>query len=129
MIHSPSGFSIDSLMNKTNAILHTFLEAATRAKREQASKTNFKTRPEVHKKRLRQFFIKCLLMHCTNSCTPTPFHVLLSDTIEVCGGSRKLMRIFNQLGLVASPDTHDRYMTRVIEQNRQRSVWDDIHCT
>ena len=63
-------------------------------------------------------------MYCTNSRTPTPFHILLSDTIEVCGGSRKLMRILNQLGVVASPDTHDRYVTSVVEKMREKSVWD-----
>ena len=80
---------------------------------------NTRSEPENHKKWIRQYFIKCLLMYCTNSRTPTPFHILLSDTVEVCGGSRKLMRILNQLGVVASPDTHDRYVTSVVENERK----------
>ena len=60
-------------------------------------------------------------MYCTNSRTPTPLHILLSDTVEVCGGSRKLMRILNQLGVVAS---RDRYVTSVVEKMREKSIWD-----
>ena len=39
----------------------------------------------------------------------------------------KLMRIFNQLGVVATPDTHDRYMTSVAEQQRGRSLWNGLN--
>ena len=127
-IHSPSGLNLGDLMNKSDPILQSFLEAVTRAKRDQIfSNRNTRSQPECHKRKLRQFFLKCLLMYCANSRTPTPLHILLSDTIEVCGGSRKLMRIFNQFGVVASPDTHDRYMTSVAEQQRGRSVWNDLN--
>ena len=127
LIHSPIGFNIGDLMNKTDLLLQSFLEVATRAKRDQVFfECATRSQGEIHKKQLRQFFLKCMLMYCTNPRTPTPFHILLSDTIEVFGGSRKLMRIFNQLGVVASPDTHDRYMTSVAEQQRGRSLWNDL---
>ena len=57
---------------------------------------------------------------------PTSFHNLLADVVEVCGGSRQLIRILNRLGCVSSPDTHDRFVTHHADMKRQRSVWDDI---
>ena len=124
------GFDLENLMNQSDPIIQHFLEVCTCAIREHSrrrtSACSTRSEPENHKKQMRQFFIKCLLMYCTNSRTPTPFHVLLSDTVEVCGGSRKLMRILNQLGVVASPDTHDRYVTSVVEKMREKSVWDYI---
>lgn len=53
-------------------------------------------------------------------------HVLLADIVEMCGGSRNLLRILNQLGAVASADTHDRFVTSVSEYQREKSVWDTL---
>ena len=55
----------------------------------------------------RIFFILCQLMLCANPQYPTPIHDLIADTVEICGGSRQLMRILNRLGCASSPDTHD----------------------
>ena len=49
--------------------------------------------------------------------------MLLADTIEMCGGSRLLIKIFNQLGAVTSTDTHDHFVTTVAEH---QSVWDNL---
>ena len=65
-------------------------------------------------------------MSCTNIQKPTLFHILLADIVEMCGGSRKLIKILNQLGAVASTDTHDRFVTCVSEHQRERSVWDSL---
>ena len=59
-IHSPSGLNIGDLMNKTDPILQSFLEAATRAKQDQISYRNTRSQPESHKRRLRQFFFEVL---------------------------------------------------------------------
>ena len=57
-------------------------------------------------------------MYCTNS-KPTKLHVQLADVIEMCGGSQALIKILNQLGIVASADTHDRYITYITERDRK----------
>lgn len=49
-----------------------------------------------------------------------------SDTIEVCGGSRKLMKILNRFGAVSSPDTHDRFVAEVANSQRMKTLWDDL---
>ena len=55
---------------------------------------------------------------------------LLSDTVEMCGGSRVLMKILNRLGIVTSTDSYDGFVTRVAKgvsmSQRQKTVWDDL---
>ena len=65
-------------------------------------------------------------MFCTNPQHPTPIHNLIADTIEICGGSRQLMRILNRLGCASSPDTHDRFVTHHAMAQRQANIWDEI---
>ncbi len=36
------------------------------------------------------------------------------------------MKIFNQLGAVCSPDTHDRFVTEIANTQRHKSIWDDL---
>ena len=50
-------------------------------------------------------------------------NTLLPDTVEICGGSRKLLKILNQFGAVTSPDTHDCFVTDVATC---QSVRDDL---
>ena len=46
--------------------------------------------------------------------------------VEVCGGSRQLLRILNRLGCTSSPDTHDRFVTQHAEARCQKQIWDEI---
>ena len=62
-------------------------------------------------------------MYITNSQKPTLLHILLADIVEMCGGSRNLL---NQLGAVASSDTHNWFVTSVSEKQKQKSVWDSL---
>ena len=79
-----------------------------------------------HVKKVRQYFILCQLLYCTNPKQPTPIHNLLADVVEVCGGSRQLLQILNRLGCVSSPDTHDRFVAQHAEARRQKSIWDEL---
>ena len=65
-------------------------------------------------------------MFCTNPKNPTPIHDVIADIIEVCGGSRQLIRILNRLGCCSSADTHDRFVTQHAIAERQMSIWDNI---
>ena len=116
----PSSFSITDYIQNVDPFLIQFLEVATSTVREREH--NYKTE---HAKNVRIFFITCLLQYCTN-LKPTLMHHLLSDVVEVCGGSRQLMRILNRLGCVSSPDTHDRFITERAEKKRQQSIWEEI---
>ena len=77
-------------------------------------------------KKTRLYFILCQLMFCTNPKSPTLIHDVIADIIEVCGGSRQLIRILNRLGCCSSADTHDRFVTQHAMAQRQMSIWDNI---
>ena len=48
-----------------------------------------------------------------------PFHTIVTDTIESCGGSSQLIRILNRLGVCSSADTLARSIQcRVKERER-----------
>ena len=56
--------------------------------------------------------------------SPTSLQNILADAVEVCSGSRQLLKILNRLGCTSSSDTHDRLVTQYAEARRQESIWD-----
>ena len=72
-----------------------------------------------HSKKLRCFNLACIIMFCANKECSFPLHTLLTDAIESYGGSTELVKIFNRLGVVASKDTHDRYVEYVVTQYQE----------
>ena len=67
-----------------NSLLWSFVVSVTRTATQRKSESK---ETNLHVKKLRSYFIICLLGYCTNSQRPTLLHILLSDTVEVCGGS------------------------------------------
>ncbi len=100
-----------------NTLWH-FIESITRTMKQKEDSES------VLGKKLRRYYIFGLLLYCSNVQRPTIIHILLADTIEVCGGSRKLMKIMNQFGIVCSSDTHDRYVTEIAHIQRNKTLWD-----
>ena len=56
-------------------------------------------------KKVRRAYLLSVILFVTNSECFHPFHVLLADTIESCGGSTELITVLNRLGAVSSMDT------------------------
>ena len=65
---------------------------------------------------IRRFYCLCVVLFCTNSCCSFPIHTVLTDIIECCGGSQRLIKLLNRLGVSASSETHWRYMQYQIER-------------
>ena len=126
-IIDPSDLSIDQFLSEIDSKLTDFLSIATQTAREQHSARRIAESDIVnHSKKVRQFFLLCQLMYCTNPKQSTPMHNLLADIVETCGGSRQLLRILNRLGCVSSPDTHDRFVTMHAEYEHGKKPWDTI---
>ena len=58
-----------------------------------------------HIKHLRRAYLVSLIIFITNSECNSPFHAVLSDVIESCGGSTELTTILNRFGICSSVDT------------------------
>ena len=59
-------------------------------------------------KRVRRAYLLAVALFVTNDECSTPFHLLLADTVECCGGSTELITILNRIGATASVDSLKR---------------------
>ena len=118
-----TAFTVMESIESTNSLLWEFICLCTRSVRECVGRTNS---DDEHTKTIRRYFLLCVMLFRTNSSFDTTLHHLVADTVEVCGGSRKLIHVLNRLGACVSADTHDRLVTSVAEQQRERSIWSEL---
>ena len=90
--YDPSTFRINELIEEVNPLLWRFLELATRSVRDQLNTHLGPKKEALNTKVVRTFYIFCLLLSCTNPTQTTPLHLALTDAVEVCGGSPKLLK-------------------------------------
>ena len=124
----PCTLNVDHCLSVLNPLLTEFIALATRTVREHYH-PSLATKEEMtscHVKKVRQYFILGLLLYCTNPKQVLPTQNLLADVVEVCGGSRQLLKVLNRLGCVSSPDTHDRFVTFHAESQHEKDIWDDL---
>uniref|UniRef100_A0A1X7UL74 Uncharacterized protein n=2 Tax=Amphimedon queenslandica TaxID=400682 RepID=A0A1X7UL74_AMPQE len=112
----PCSFKLKESIEAINPMLWRFLCTITKSVREYLGKA------VPPSKEVMRYFLLCQLMHCANQQFLSPLHYILADTIELYGGSRKLMKLFNRLGIVCSTDTHDRIVTEIAENERAKQV-------
>jgi hypothetical protein len=125
MSMDPVDVAVSSLLNETDTRLTSFIHTITQAVR--AKHTSAMSDITRHTKKIRQYFIICLLMNCINSTQSKPIHKLLADVVESNGGSRQLMKLLNRLGCVSSPDSHDRFVTFHAEHQLEQNIWSKIN--
>lgn len=118
-----TSFNLDDSIKDVNPLLWDFICLCTRSYRERTSRAHCEN---AHTKKVRNYVIICMILFATNASCDTPVHHLVVDTVEVCGGSHKLVSILNRLGVCVSADTHDRLVTLVSEKQQKASVWADL---
>ena len=89
--------------------------------RDRHSNVNIQNLPATHTKKMRCFFLLCVLHFCTDHRCSMPLHTLLTDIVETCGGSSELVHILNRLGAVSSTDTHDSYVQYIVTKQLQQN--------
>lgn len=124
--HDPLKLNIQEYMSTINPNLMNFLERITLSNKEKNGCSVGANTAKHNVRKLRLFFILCLLMYCANPMKPMAIHNLLANVVEVCGGSRLLLKILNNFGCVSSADTHDRFVTFQAELQRKVSVWETM---
>ena len=118
-----STFDVDHWIDIMDKNILKMLAVMTKTKRDKNMHCNevYEDMMKSHSKKLRCFNIACIILFCTNSECNFPMHILLTDTIESFGGSTELVRILNRLGVVASKDTHARYIEHVVTRYQEGS--------
>ena len=76
----------------------------------QPSSTKASRNENSQARKLRQVFCICSIFFTMNRQCSFPIHTLIADAIKTWGGSNKLVRVLNRLGVCASSETHDRYI-------------------
>ena len=61
-------------------------------------------------------------MFCINPHFNLPFHLQLTDTILIHGGTLELVQIFNRIGAVASLETHEDLLKAVAKAREEHGV-------
>ena len=69
----------------------------------------------THVRTIRRIFAVCMLLFTVNRECSFPLHTLITDTVETCGGSTRLLQLLNRLGVCASIETHKRYVQYRVE--------------
>ena len=116
-------FNLDNSIQEVDCLLWEFICLCTRSYREKTCRPHS---DNVHTKKVRNYYIICMMMFATNSSCDTVLHHLVADTIEVCGGSRNLVKTLNRLGACVSNDTHDRFVTCIANKQHKASLWDEL---
>ncbi len=73
-------------------------------------------------KKIRHFYILCVLLFNANHACSAPLHVLLTETILCHGGDQVLVQIMNRIGAVASLDTSNRLATHVVQTRLVKGI-------
>jgi hypothetical protein len=80
-------------------------------------------------KNIHIFFLTLYIIYTTNTQKSIILLNIPVDIIEVCGGSRQLIKTFNRLGCTSSPDTHYMFVTSQAEQQREIDIWSQLSPT
>ena len=126
-ISNPLELNINEHLNKINPLLVRFIKLITCTVRERHHPhLQSESATAKQTKHIRQYFIISLLMYSINPNHSSLLHNILADIVEVCGGSRLLMKVLNKLGCASSDDTHDQFVTEWAEEKRESQIWDEL---
>jgi len=124
---NPLTFNIDKELQSINQLLVQFIDSIALSIHEyKHSSLGRMSDSSQHLKKVRTSNIITLPLYSTNPTQPLLIHDLIADTVEMCGGSRELLRILNKLDYSSSPDTHDCFVAQHANNERTLSIWNEL---
>ena len=66
-------------------------------------------------------------MYCIDDRCYLPMHSLITDMVDSCGGSTKLIRALNRLGMCSSLDTLSRVIQQQVKMREQKGPELELH--
>ncbi len=118
-----TNLNITLLINNTDPILLEFIRQLTCTVREGGRRLFDAQETEASDaKKIRHFYILCVLLFNANHACSAPLHVLLTETSLCQGGDQVLVQIMNRIGAVASLDTSNRLATHVVQTRLVKGI-------
>ncbi|XP_064384664.1 uncharacterized protein LOC135333611 [Halichondria panicea] len=114
--HNIESIDINKFINKLDPDIWRAISLLTKPLSKKAIKNTSQVRT------IRRFFCVCVLFFTINNQCSFPIHTLLTEAIETCGGSIRLVRMFNRLGICASSETALRYVQYRIEKRASEGI-------
>ena len=124
-----ASFSIDWLYEAVDPNLLSFIQQLTQTVHSRRRKLLINDTEITTTKRMRQAYLLCTVLFCSNTQCSMPFHCLLTEAVLCHGarGSQELVRILNRVGAVASLETNQRLATLVVQQRMSKGIITEIH--
>lgn len=114
--HNIESIDIEKFISKLDPDIWKAISLLTKPSSKKAAKK------ESQKRNIRRFFCVCVMLFTINSQCSFPLHTLLTDVIETCGGSERLVRLFNRLGICSSPETALRYIQYRVQKRVREGI-------
>ena len=113
-----SELDIDKLIEDTNAEIWQAICILTQSISECCGKSpvSDQSSKAYQSKKVRRFYLLCLILFCTNDRCSIPLHTLIADIVDSQGGSNNLSTILNRLGICSSSETLKRHTQHRVGQ-------------
>ena len=110
--HDSQSYDYDSLNieESVREIDPVLWEAVCRLTKTKTEKKENSNKEMTHTKRVRKFFLLCMILFNTDDRCSLPMHTLLTDIVDSQGGSALLVKMLNRLGVCVSMDTLHRFI-------------------
>ena len=115
--HSIESVDINKIINELDPDIWRAISLLTKPQTKKAAR-----KEATQVRTIRRFFCVCALFFTINSECSFPLHTLLADAIETCGGSKRLVRMFNRLGICCSPETALRYVQYRVQKLTEEGI-------
>ena len=116
-----STVNIQQWISKSDKTLWETLLLITRTRQEHKLSTEDVLQNNLSDvRKLRLFYILCILCFSTDSRCNIPLHTLLTNVVDTHGGTQDLIQILNRFGAISSGDTHAQHVDFIVKNTKHK---------